>query len=115
MEVPSDYAGTAIELLGKRLGVMKDMKVDGVTTIMEFSVPTRGLIGIRNEFLTLTRGMGIMNPLFAGYEEYKGEFRSSEHGSIVASETGLSNSYGLTTAQGRGQLLSNGALFMPVW
>ncbi len=104
VEVPSDYAGTAIELLGKRLGVMKDMKVDGVTTIMEFSVPTRGLIGIRNEFLTLTRGMGIMNPLFAGYEEYKGEFRSSEHGSIVASETGLSNSYGLTTAQGRGQL-----------
>lgn len=45
-----------------------------------------------------------MNPLFTGYEEYKGEFRSAEHGSIIASETGLSNSYGLTTAQGRGQL-----------
>lgn len=104
VEVPQDFAGNVIELVGKRLGVMQDMRVDDETTIMEFMIPTRGLIGIRGEFLTLTKGLGIMNSLFSDYEEYKGELKAEEHGSIVASDTGTSNSYGLITAQGRGQL-----------
>ncbi len=104
IEAPQDFAGNVIELIGKRLGIMKDMRVDKETTIMEFAMPTRGLIGIRGEFLTLTKGLGIMNSLFSGYEEYKGELKAEEHGSIVASDTGVSNSYGLITAQGRGQL-----------
>jgi len=104
IEAPQDFAGNVIELIGKRLGIMEDMRVDKETTIMEFTIPTRGLIGIRGEFLTLTKGLGIMNSLFSGYEEYKGELKAEEHGSIVASDTGVSNSYGLITAQGRGQL-----------
>lgn len=104
VEAPENYAGSVIELIGKRLGVMKDMKVEGPTTFMEFSIPTRGLIGIRSEFLTLTKGLGIMNSLFSGYEEYKGELKSGEHGSIIASDTGISNPYGLITGQGRGQM-----------
>jgi GTP-binding protein len=104
VEAPENFAGSVIELMGKRLGVMKEMKVDGATAFMEFLIPTRGLIGIRSEFLTLTKGLGIMNSLFSGYEEYKGELKNGEHGSIVASDTGVSNAYGLITGQGRGQL-----------
>jgi len=104
IEVPENFAGSVIELMGKHLGVMEDMKVDGVTTIMEFLIPTRGLIGIRGEFLTLTKGLGIMNSIFSGYEEFKGELKTGKLGSIVASETGISNTYGLVTGQGRGHL-----------
>lgn len=104
IEVPESFSGVIIEMMGRRLGVMKDMRVDGNQINMDFLVPTRGLIGIRNQFLTATRGQGIMNSLFFGYEEYKGEFAANPHGSIIASESGISNSYGLITAQGRGQL-----------
>lgn len=104
IEAPEAFSGTVIEMLGKRLGVMKDMKIDNGIVEMDFLIPTRGLIGIRNEFLTVTKGMGIMNSLYVGYEEYKGDVRASEHGSIVSSETGVSNNYGLVTAQGRGKL-----------
>jgi len=91
-------------LLGKRLGVMKDMRVDNGEVFMDFAIPTRGLIGIRNEFLTDTKGMGIMNSIFLGYEEYKGDLRDEPHGSIIATEAGITNNYGLVTAQERGKL-----------
>jgi len=105
IEVPEEFAGTVIEMFGKRLGVMKDMRVDdNHIAHIDFSIPTRGLIGIRNRFLTSTKGMGIMNTLFTGYEEYKGDITSIPHGSIVATETGVSNNYGLVVAQGRGKL-----------
>lgn len=104
IEVPEKFAGTVIEMLGKRLGQMKDMKVDRGITLMDFAIPTRGLIGIRNEFLTATKGLGIMNSIFLGYEEFKGEISTNPHGSLVSSESGSSNSYGLINAQGRGQL-----------
>lgn len=104
IEVPESFSGVIIEMMGRRLGLMKDMRIDGEQVSMDFLVPTRGLIGIRNQFLTSTRGQGIMNSLFFGYEEHKGEFAVNPHGSIVASESGTSNSYGLITAQGRGQL-----------
>ncbi|MCL5733792.1 MAG: translational GTPase TypA [Patescibacteria group bacterium] len=104
IEVPEAYAGVVIEMMGKRLGVMKDMRVDRGINFMDFAVPTRGLIGIRNEFLTNTKGTGIMNSLFLGYEEYKGDLRSEAHGSVVSTETGLTNNYGLVFAQERGKL-----------
>ncbi|MGC9603523.1 MAG: translational GTPase TypA [Minisyncoccia bacterium] len=104
IEAPEAYSGVVIELLGKRLGVMKDMRVDNGEVFMDFAIPTRGLIGIRNEFLTNTKGMGIMNSIFLGYEEYKGDLRDEPHGSIIATEAGITNNYGLVTAQERGKL-----------
>ncbi|MFA4999401.1 MAG: translational GTPase TypA [Parcubacteria group bacterium] len=104
IEAPENFSGTIIEIMGKRLGVMKDMSVDRGISKLEFATPTRGLIGLRNLFLTATRGMGIMNTLFAGYQELKGEVRTREHGSIVSTATGETNNYGLVAAQGRGEL-----------
>lgn len=103
-EVPEQFSGTVIEMMGRRLGIMKDMRVDRGVAHLDFSIPTRGLIGIRNEFLTATKGQGIMNTLFLGYEGYKGDLPQDTHGSIVVSETGETNSYGLIIAQGRGTL-----------
>jgi len=105
IEVPEAYSGTVIEMLGKRLGVMKNMRVDDKgNAFMDFDIPTRGLIGIRNRFLTSTKGTGIMNSIFLGYEDYKGDITAIPHGSIVATEAGVSNNYGLVVAQGRGKL-----------
>ncbi len=109
VEVPENYAGVVIEMLGKRLGVLKDMRVDsfagqGGTSYLDFIIPTRGLIGIRNEFLTATKGTGIMNSIFIGYEPYKGDLRNDAHGSIVNTTNGITNNYGLVAAQGRGKL-----------
>jgi GTP-binding protein len=110
IEVPEQYSGTVIEMMGKRLAIMKNMKVDpsptgtGGIAFMDFDIPTRGLIGLRNKFLTSTKGTGIMNTLFLGYEPYKGDITAIPHGSIVATEAGVSNNYGLVTAQGRGKL-----------
>jgi len=83
---------------------MRDMKVDKKNVKMDFAIPTRGLIGIRDKFLTATKGTGIMNSIFLGYEEYKGDLNAVNHGSIVATESGVTNNYGLVTAQGRGKL-----------
>jgi len=105
VEVPEAYSGTVIEMMGKRLGAMRNMRVDEKkVAFMDFEIPTRGLIGIRNKFLTATKGTGIMNSIFLGYEAYKGDMTSIPHGSIVATEAGVSNNYGLVTAQGRGIL-----------
>ncbi|TSC89519.1 MAG: GTP-binding protein [Parcubacteria group bacterium Gr01-1014_3] len=104
VEVPDEFAGTIIEMMSRRLGTMKDMRVERGTTFMDFAIPTRGLIGIRNGFLTSTKGMGIMNSIFMGYEEYSGDLETNPHGSLIASESGLSNSYGLINSQSRGQL-----------
>lgn len=104
VEVPEEYSGVVIQMLGSRLGVMKDMKLDKKNTKMDFAIPTRGLIGIRDKFLTATKGTGIMNSIFLGYEEYKGDLNAMNHGSIVATESGTTNNYGLVTAQGRGKL-----------
>jgi GTP-binding protein len=104
VEVPQAYSGAVIEMMGKRLGVMKDMRTDKDIILMDFAIPTRGLIGIRDKFLTATKGAGIINSIFLGYEEYKGDMTSMEHGSIIASEAGVTNNYGLVVAQGRGKL-----------
>ena len=104
IEVPETSAGSVIEKMGKRRGEMKDMKVEHGVTYLEFTIPTRGLIGYRNEFLADTKGMGIINSLFLGYEPVRGEFSGVEHGSLVAFEAGTSITYGLVAAQERGQL-----------
>jgi len=105
IEVPEAYSGTVIEMMGKRLGLMTNMRVDdNKNAYMDFTIPTRGLIGIRNKFLTSTKGTGIMNTIFLGYEPYKGDLPPLLHGSIVATQAGISNNYGLVTAQGRGIL-----------
>ena len=105
IEVPEQYSGVVIEMMGKRLGQMKNMRMDDKhISFMDFEVPTRGLIGIRNKFLTSTKGTGIMNSIFLGYQPYKGDITAIPHGSIVATQAGVSNNYGLVTAQGRGKL-----------
>lgn len=104
IEVPGKYSGVVIEMMGKRSGVMKDMRTDVGNVYMDFLIPTRGLIGSRGEFLTNTRGMGIMNSIFFGYEEYKGDIQPETQGSIISTETGVSNNFGLVRAQGRGKL-----------
>lgn len=105
VEVPSEYVGNVIEKLGSRKAELKDMSAhDGGATHLEFSVPSRGLIGYRSEFLTDTNGNGIMNQIFDGYEPYKGDIQMRERGSIVVHETGESNAYGLFNTQDRGKL-----------
>ena len=105
VEVPNDYVGAVMEKIGARRGELENMgSRDGGTSHLEFKIPARGLIGYRSEFLTDTNGYGIMNNLFAGYEPYKGEIQTREHGSIIAHETGESTAYGLFNTQDRGRL-----------
>lgn len=105
IDVPEEYVGSVIEKLGSRKGEMINMQPSqsGYTRI-EFNIPARGLIGYRNEFLTDTRGNGIINTIFNGYEPYKGDIQSRNQGSLVAFETGEAVTYGLFNAQERGEL-----------
>ncbi len=104
IEAPESASGTVIEKMSKRKGLMKNMKIDRGQAHLHFVVPTRGLIGYRSEFLTDTKGQGIINTLFHGYEAYGGDLDSFNRGSLIAFETGTSNLYGLLNAQERGQL-----------
>jgi GTP-binding protein len=104
LEVPEGNSGTVIEKLSKRKGEMKDMRQENGVATLEFVIPTRGLIGFRNEFMMDTRGQGILNSLLLGYRPFAGELGNISHGSLIAFETGESNSYGLQAAQERGQL-----------
>lgn len=105
IEVDSDYQGSVVELMGLRRGTMRDMRVsDSGTVQFVYHVPTRGLLGFRQQLLTATRGTGIMNSLFAGYQPYAGDVQTRQFGSLVAWEQGVTTSYGLSSAQERGQL-----------
>ncbi len=105
IDVPDEFTGNVIEKLGVRKAEMTNMIVgeQGYTRI-EFKIPSRGLIGYRSEFMTDTKGNGIMNHVFAGYEPYKGEISARSKGSLIAFETGKSVTYGLYNAQERGVL-----------
>ena len=105
VNVPDDSVGTVIEKLGRRKGEMVNMEPaeDGHTKI-EFSIPARGIIGYRTEFLTDTKGEGTMATMFKGYEPFKGDVVSRVRGTIVAFETGKSITYGLYNAQEKGEL-----------
>ncbi len=104
IEVPENLSGSVMEKLGKRRGELKDMRSENGISYLEFVIPTRGLIGYRNEFMIDTKGLGIINALFLGYRPYAGEIGSSVHGSLISFESGESNSYGMQAAQERGQL-----------
>ena len=105
VEVPDTYTGAVMSKLGARKGELVNMDVrEGGSTHIEFRIPSRGLIGYRSEFLTDTNGNGIMNQLFDGYDEYKGDIEQRKRGSIVAFETGESTGYGLWNTQDRGEL-----------
>ncbi len=105
VDVPDDYSGTVIQKLSSRKGELKGMSSFGSGhTRLIFSIPSRGLIGYRGEFLTDTRGEGIMNTTFAGYEPYKGDLSYRSQGSLIAFESGEAVTYGLFNAQERGAL-----------
>lgn len=104
IEVPEAMSGVVIEKMGKRKGELKDMRSENGIAYLDFEIPTRGLIGYRSEFTMDTRGQGIMNTLLLGYRPTVGDFVATPHGSLIAFETGTSNSYGLLAAQERGQL-----------
>ena len=104
VDVPSEYIGAVIEKLGSRKGEFVEMMPVGSRTRATFFVPERGLFGYRNEFLTDTKGEGIMSSVFERYEPYKGELSRRGTGSLVAWETGEAVTYGLFNAQERGSL-----------
>lgn len=105
IDVPEEFMGPIMEKLGPRKAEMVNMTsaINGYTRL-EFRIPARGLIGFRNEFMTDTKGNGIMNHVFDGYEKYKGEIPTRNRGSIVSFESGDSIAYGLFNAQDKGQL-----------
>lgn len=103
-DVPQEYMGSVIEKLGARKGEMIDMTPRGDRMHIVFHIPTRGLFGYRNEFLTDTRGEGIINSIFFGYTTYKGEIAKRTTGSLVAYETGKTTSYGIYNVQDRGTM-----------
>ena len=105
IETRSDTTGAVVEMLGMRRGRMTDMRElkDGSVRIV-YIVPTRGMLGFRYHFLTATRGLGVMNTLFHGYDQMIGEIASRPNGSLVAWERGTTNTYGLKNAEERGSL-----------
>ena len=104
IDVPSECVGSVMERMGVRKGELVTMEPKGSRIRMEFIVPSRGLFGFKNEFLTDTKGEGVMNQLFEGYAPYKGPIQRRFTGSLVAFETGEAATYGLFNAQDRGTL-----------
>lgn len=105
IDVPEDCSGTVIQKLSIRKGELNGMApLNGQTTRLEFSIPSRGLIGYTNEFLTDTKGNGIINTIFDGYGLYKGDIQYRKQGSLIAFENGEAITYGLYNAQERGTL-----------
>jgi len=104
-DVPEEFSGTVIEKLSIRKGELTNMRpLGGGYTRLEFSIPARGLIGYRGEFLTDTKGNGVMNSVFDGYGPYKGDIQYRKQGSLIAFEAGEAITYGLYNAQERGSL-----------
>jgi GTP-binding protein len=105
IDVPNEFQGIVIEKLAQRKGEITAMHDAGTGVArMEFSIPTRGLIGYRGEFLTDTRGLGIMASRFVGYEPWRGEVAHRERGSLVSMENGPATGYSLENLQQRGTL-----------
>jgi GTP-binding protein len=104
IEVPEKYQGAIMEKLGGRKGEVKEMRNAGGIMFIEFIIPTRGLFGYRNEFLTDTKGLGIINTSFYQYMPDPENWKEREHGSLVSTDTGPTNLYGLRNVQDRGTL-----------
>ena len=105
VDVPEEFSGSVIEKLSARKGELRNMSAaNGGYTRLEFSIPSRGLIGYRGEFMTDTKGNGIINTIFDGYGPYKGDLQYRKQGSLIAFEAGEAITYGLYNAQDRGSL-----------
>ena len=105
IDVPDEFSGTVINMLNQRKGELQGMAPTGNgTTRLEFSIPSRGLIGFRGDFMTATKGNGIINTMFDGYQPYKGDMNYRSQGSLIAFESGESITYGRFNAQERGTL-----------
>ena len=104
IDVDSEFAGSVMEKLGARKGELVDMSVHGSRTKLVYSIPARCLFGYRSKFMTDTRGEGIMNTMFDGYQPFKGDITARYTGSLVASEAGITTSYGLYNTQDRGAM-----------
>lgn len=105
IDVPDEFSGVVIEKLSQRKGELQGMSTSSSgSTRLEFSIPSRGLIGYRGEFMTDTRGNGVINTIFDGYGPYKGDIQYRKQGSLIAFESGESVTYGLFNAQERGTL-----------
>ena len=105
IDVPEEFTGTVIDKLSQRKGELAGMSTaNGGYSRLEFNIPSRGLIGYRGDFMTDTKGNGIMNTIFDGYGEYKGDIQYRKQGSLIAFESGESITYGLFNAQDRGTL-----------
>ena len=105
IDVPDEFAGTVIQKLSLRKGELQGMsRASDGSTRLEFEIPSRGLIGFRNDFLTDTRGAGVINTVFEGYGPYKGDLNYRTQGSLIAFESGEAVAYGLFSAQDRGTL-----------
>ena len=105
IDVPAQYQGAVMTALGARKGILQQMEPIGTRVRLEFRMPSRGLFGYRNQFLTDTHGEGILNTIFDGYEEWCGEITCRSTGSLVSYDTGDAVTYGLFNAQGRGTLI----------
>lgn len=104
IDCPEEYSGTVMEKLGRRKGKVNDITYTaGGRVKIRFEVPSRGLIGYRDEFLTDTRGLGIMNSYLKGYEKYKGDFPERYSGSLISDRTGVAVAYGIWELEDRGR------------
>ena len=110
LETPEEYSGIVMQKMGSRRGELQDMKVENGIALMEFLISTRGLFGYRSEFVTDTRGLGIINTMFEKYDSDNGYQHEREQGSLVVFESGVTNGYGLTSAQDRGLLFVGAAV-----
>jgi GTP-binding protein len=102
IDVPDDYTGAVMNELGPRKAELQNMTVEGNQALLEFIVPTRGLIGFRSEFLRLTKGNGVMNHAFLEYRPWCGDMARMRNGALVAWEEGVTTAYALAQAEDRG-------------
>lgn len=103
IDLPESKSGTAIEMVARRKGDMKNMTLKGDRAILEFEIPSRGIIGLRTELITATSGEAVVTHRFIGYEPYKGEIPGRQNGSIIAKESGTAIAYSLDKLQDRGK------------
>src|SRR5579871_1556254 len=104
IEVAEEHQGVVVEEMGRRRGEMLDMRLGQGSVYFTYIVPTRGLLGFRNDFLTATRGTGVLHSLFDSYKPYAGDIGRATHGSLLATESGVTNPFGLANSEDRGTL-----------
>ncbi|MCX6719602.1 MAG: translational GTPase TypA [Candidatus Staskawiczbacteria bacterium] len=110
IEVPEQYQGAVIQNLGSRKGEIKEMRTHNAIAFLEFIIPTKGLFGYRNEFLTESKGLGIINTSFFQYMQDPGNWKERDHGSLISTDTGPTNMYGLRNVQDRGTMFFSPAV-----